>query len=368
MKNKIITVLIIVMLLFSCKKEKNAIENQSIEGFYHLNGLEYITTVKNDSGTVLPFFVGKIANENKLKIVYSEKMNGINIFKSFILDKGERKEWTVNSDEKYYGFFKKPFLSLDGSFISYGKYCSVFENKQNQFLYPNKYSVLKFNQKFIGIIEIGDNSEIINNSSGNSLKILKILYNNDEKLNFNNEKIIKSKMWNYTIGEYSSSDIAFAYIIGDELYFSLLNSNFEETNIDNTIINSVHKIRVTGCDYDGFVGANIKIIKNKNNPFVFIGFKNKYINNYQLYEIKNNEIKLVQTDLKFKELFAYNNVLYSYTPNTLEKFDGKIWQKIVLPSNVNILNIYGSNEGIFLASRKKEELKQNYFDIVRLNP
>lgn len=359
--------------MFSCKKETKEVENQTIEGFYNVNGFEYITTIKKNNGIITPFFIGKVKDENKLKIVYSEKINTSNIFKSFILEDGRTKEWTVNSDEKYYSY-SKPFLSLDGSFISNGEYFEEVENTENQFLYIDKSKgpfdlklILKFDNKIIGRKSIHDGSEIINYNSGNGYKILNLKYNNDINLNFTSGKMFSEKMWNFAISEYTNSDLAFAYTKGNKLYFSLLNSEFDRMIIDSLTLKNGYNYYASGCDYGVYVGSEIKIIQNKENPYFTVGGREGKANNFSIFQLLNNKIIQIDSNVRYKELFAYNNSLYGFYDNILEKFDGKLWQKISLPSSITILNLFGSNEGVFLATRKKDDKNLDYFDIVRLN-
>lgn len=373
MKFKYLFILfILIFLLTDCKKEKSPQSDNSIEGFYNQNGLSFIAKITTDSNTLTPFFIDKVRDQNSYKIIYKENENGIDIYKSICLVNGLKKVLNVPTESKYYDW-SNPYLSFDGSLVVNAEYNYFIEQSDNQFStldrnYQENHELLKFNNLNIDNRFVFDNSEVINYQYGNEYKYLNLNYTSDKSLNFTNNKILGDKTWNYNLVELDSKNLLYAFTKEDSLFISKIDLNFNVSIIAKKRIEKGCNTRANGCDNTVKVGQSIKIVKSGITPYIFMGVSNKFYVDYQLYQLKDNEILEIDSNLKRTSLFAFNNELYSNTKNKLECFKNNQFTEVSFSNLINVLGIYVSEQGIFLAVRPKSNLNKNYFDIVSYNP
>ncbi|MDI1234479.1 MAG: hypothetical protein PSX81_09370 [bacterium] len=364
--------LIAVIVLNACKKEHLVEKNSSIASIYKEVGLEYLTTVKSEDYNVLPLFAGIVQDKESIKILYAEEQNNQMVCKSCKYENGQKQTWDVPATIAYYNW-SKIYLSIDGSLIVNGESTSIIEKGENDFSVMKKVidennsdQLLKINKKIIGYSFKGDDSEV-SGYQGNLYNMASLQSDYNSDMTYNQKKLISDKMWNFDLQEFTNDNLLFTYTKGDLLYVSLLNSNFEKTIIDSKQLEGDYLRNGGSCDYSIQTGNDIYTIKNKKNPYFYFGYRGNY-HSKCLYQLKDEKLVCVDDKLERTNLFAFNDQLYAKDSNYLELFNNGRFTKIDFGSNITILKIFGDEQGILLAVKRKDIIEANYFDLVRYQP
>ena len=361
MKSQLLLALL-VLPFFGCKKEAKITAPESAETkYYQQLGLKFIHSVHSESAEIIPCFIGKIPNQDAFKIIYQEKVGTKESGHAYILDKGQIRDWN-------YPYFDATSFALDkkGNLKSGSTTYTIMETSEGDFtkLTNLSYNVFSFNNTLYATSFDYYNAEI-SNYPGKQFKNMNLMSYYAPSSIFGTFKSFSNKMWEYCIKEYEDNRVLFVYTKDNSVYVSLLNNKFEQTIVASKT--SAVTFDRGGCDNSYSVGKIINIINNGNNPFITLEDTRKGNNYYTIFQWDNYTLNELCSFNKPAILFAYNDKIYNGVDNKLQLLEWNSFKDIEI-KGVTLLGIYGSEQGIFLAVRNKDNVNTNYIDFVQYLP
>ncbi len=348
-----------LLLLTNCKK------NKAIPSPDPTRGLEYITsfTSQGNSNELKPAFIGKKPGEDSYKIIVSENASGTNTWHGYLFENNAKKEWPVNFNDNYHHLFSQPFLSNDGSLIGNGEYDFLIETQPNLFFTSHKSMVVfKNNDILYATTPNTSDSEIDPYTyTGKQFRNANLYFGFNQSAGFTTTKSFINKHWNYAIHP-SGDKLFFIYSKDEQLFATYLNNDLTIQKIDSIACRGYRY--KSGCDYGFEEGLEISVLRNGANPYILLS---DHYRNYKIFQLQNGQLLEIGSITGQAKLFAYENKLYNSYNNQLQVFDGNSFVTTYLTDDT-ILGIYGSEEAILIATRKKENTAVNYFDICRYDP